>query len=471
MTILATYDDTEMLGRVRLTFSGYSTNADYATVERSTDQINWTLVRGGDKAALSGGAGHLDDYEFQANVQNYYRVTAIDSAPQSWVGSGGPVSGNNASVTPASNGSTLIGDLVLLLATIRNSGAGTPVQPAGWTTILDMGNVKLFGRYATTNGSVGQTVTFTGGVANADTTAQMSTFRNTGIEPSGLPATQTNASQQNLPWPSASPGVSSSMLVGLGWKQAGWTSAPTTGAWTSELGQISATAGDDAGHVWWMQPRTDASQKAAGFWTVTGGSAAVSKSALLFFPPRPYTDQEVTSVTPVVTRYRLKNPSRPGLNTFIEITDMSEITRRSRTGKFDVLGRTMPVAVTDVASSREFTFEIYVEGNSVADDMDNRLAGGEPLFLQGPGGEDDDVPTLYFVAGDVMRTRLAFGSKSITFTIPATEVAKPGATVYGDTFIWNDVVNTYADWNAVLADVTTWSNLVDKITQQDVIVN
>src|SRR5215203_3485183 len=125
MTLTATYVDD--IGRVRLAFSGYSADADYATVERSVDGgITYVPVRGGGTVPITAGAGNLDDYEFVAGVSNMYRVTAIDSAPQQWIGSGGPVTGNNATVTPACSGSTLIGDLVLLYATIRNSGAGVP---------------------------------------------------------------------------------------------------------------------------------------------------------------------------------------------------------------------------------------------------------------------------------------------------------------------------------------------------------
>lgn len=476
MTLTSTYADD--IGRVRLAFSGYSADADYATVERSVDGgITWASVRGGGVVPVTAGAGSLDDFEFQAGVLNTYRVTAIDSAAQSWVGSGGPVTANNATVTPFCSGSTLIGDLVLLYATIRNSGAGVPNTPAGWTLIVDMGNARLFGRYATANGSTGQAVTFTGGVANADTTGQMTTFRNTGIAPSGTPALLTNASAQNINWPAATPSVSSSFAVGLGWKQDDWSSAPTTASWTSELGQVAATAGDDSGHVWWTQARTNSAQKTAGFWTVTGGAAAISKSAVLFFGPRPFTDQETTSLTPSLTasilddQAWLKNPSRPGLNSKVTVTEIGDSTQDSNTGLFRVLGRTPPVSITDVMSARTFDMEIIVNGNAEAKDMENRLSTGEPMFLQART-INDDIPTVYFVCGPVVRHRMAKGSTAITFTIPIIEVAAPGSTVAGATYIWSDVVAAYATWTTELADPanTTWSNLIDKVSNSVVIV-
>lgn len=468
MTVSATY--LSDLSRVRVEFSGYSSDADYAVVERSVDGgIHWTTVRGGDAAPLTAGAGHVDDYYFGNGVLNTYRVTAIDSAPQAWIGSGGPVTANNGTVTPSSNAGTAVGDLVLLLATIRNSGTGTPNQPAGWSTLIDLGNAKLFGRYATLAGSQSQAVTFTGGVANADTTGQMTSFRNTSITPTGTPVLLTNASQQNLPWPGAAPGVAGSMLVGLGWKQDDWSSAPTTGAWTAELGQVAATAGDDAAHVWWYQPRTDLTPKAAGFWTVTGGAAAISKSALVFFPPRPFTNQETTTVTPTESRIVIKNVGRPSLNFYPEITRVSPIKRRSRTGTFDVLGRTLPVVVTDKQGSREFELAIDVDGFDSISDADLRLSSGEPLYIQMPPG-DYFVPTCFITLGDILLEQDAVGSESMSYVLPMVEVAEPAATVYGDTYIWADVINDYASWTATLAGATTWSNLIDKVGSAEVIV-
>lgn len=473
MTLTATYVDD--IGRVRLAFSGYSADADYATVERSTDGITWAPVRGGGTVPVTAGAGNLDDYEFVAGVSNTYRVTAIDSAPQQWMGSGGPVSGNNTGLTPACSGATLIGDLVLLYATIRNSGAGAPATPSGWTLLVDMGNAKVFGRYATANGSVGQAVTFTGGVVNADTTAQMTTFRNTSMTLAGTPAIQTNASAQNIAYPGSTPSLAGTYAVVWGWKQDDWTGAPTISGWDSEAGNAPVTAGDDAGHVWWVRKKTSVSMQPAGSWTVTGGASAISKAAMAFFPPRAFTDQETASVTPSLTaslkddQAWLKNPSRPGLNSKILITEISEIQRKSRTGRFDVLGRTLPVAITDVASSRELEIKILVTGNAEALDMDNRLSTGEPMFLQ-PRTVTDDIPTIYFVAGDVTRTRLAKASTAIEFTIPMIEVAAPGSTVAGATYVWSDVVATYATWTTTIAGSTSWSQLTDKVSNSVVIV-
>lgn len=459
------------LSRVRVSFTGLHADADYALVERSTDGITWTTVRGGDKVGLTGGAGKVDDYEFTAGVPNTYRVTAIDAATPAWIGSGGPVTAVNASLTPFTNGSTVAGDLLLMLATIRNSGAGAPVQPAGWTTVVDLGNVRVFARYAPASGSNGHTVTYTGGVAGADCTAQLSTFRNTSTSPAGSPATLVNAAQQNLPWPAHTPGSAPSMLVALGWKQAGWSSAPTTGAWTAEMGQVSATAGDDAGHVWWMQARTDTSQKPSGFWTVTGGAAAISKAALVAFGRRPNVGVETSTITPVLDSVWIKNVRRPSLNRRVTVTDVSDIVTPSRAALVDVVGRTYPVEINDVRGSRRLTLQVTVTDLAAAADFDNALGLGHTVFIQAPTALSA-VPTLYASIGDATRSRPRGSVRSARryFDLPLTEVAAPESTVYSDTFTYADVLATYATIADVVAANPSYSALVDRVSTAVVIV-
>ncbi|MFI6308496.1 hypothetical protein ACIBCH_41940 [Amycolatopsis thailandensis] len=467
MTTTTTYLDD--LSRVRIAFTGLSADADYALVERSTDGITWTTVRGGDKVGLVSSAGKLDDYEFVAGVANTYRVTAVDAATPQWIGSGGPVTAVNASLTPFTNGSTVAGDLLLMLATIRNSGAGAPVQPAGWTTVVDLGNVKLFARYAAAGGSTGHTVTFTGGVAGADTTAQLSTFRNTSTSPAATPATVVNASQQNLPWPAYTPGAAPSMLVGLGWKQDDWSSAPTTAAWTSEMGQIAATAGDDAGHVWWLQARTDTTQKPAGFWTVTGGAAAISKAALVAFGRRPNVGVETSVITPLLDSVWVKNVRRPSLNRKLTVTGISDITRPARVSVVDVIGRTLPVAINDVRGSQRLTLSVTVPSLAAAADFDNALLTGHTVFIQAPELACA-VPTLYATIGDTTQRKTSARGVRRYFDLPLTEVAAPASTVYSDTFVYADVLATYATIADVVAANASYSALVDKVSSAVVIV-
>ena len=205
-----------------------------------------------------------------------------------FVGVGTAAHAVNASVTPGfPAGTHKPGDLVTVLAAIRNSGAGTPVAPdSTWTTLAASGNVALFGKPYTV-GMTAPTVTFTGGVANADTTAQMATFR--GVLPVAYAsASQLNSSAQDI----AVPGVDlpSALFTGLvlyiGWKQDDWTSVDTLAS-STEVGEPDTTTGDDQGLVWdYRVVPTEFASLGSRTFTVTGGASAISRGMVVCFENR-----------------------------------------------------------------------------------------------------------------------------------------------------------------------------------------
>jgi hypothetical protein len=473
MTLTATYNDD--LSRVQLAFTGASGPTDYALIERSIDGITWSTVRGGDKVAASAGAGHVDDYEFTAGVSNQYRATYIDTGlVPALVGTSTTATGNNASLTPATVTGVAVGNLKLVFATIRNQGVGVVgAAPTGWTELFRYQNMAVFGKFHVA-GDAAPTITFTGGVANADTLASMCALSGSQLYPS--PATIfNNASAQNINGPSIT--MVQGAMFALGWKQDDFTS--TAGSvFGTKVADVVSTAGDDAGMSWWYLsvPNSNVGLSFNPFpLTVTGGAAAISTGVTIIWPSNLTTGTDTTTITPTLVGLDgqpaawLKFPSRPSLNTRILVTGLSEFTRKARTGLFPVVGRTMPVAVTDLQTSRSFTIELLVKGDSEANDMDNRLSTGQPLFLQSPGGTYP-MPTVYAVTGDVVQTRVSIGDDAITFTIPLTEVAAPGASVYGATNVWNDVVTNYATWSSLLSSVSSWDNLVNQVSNTTVIV-
>jgi hypothetical protein len=75
------------------------------------------------------------------------------------------------------------------------------------------------------------------------------------------------------------------------------------------------------------------------------------------------------------------------------------------------------------------------------------------------------------ILGDIDLAQDAKGSQSMTYRLPMTEVARPGLAIFGDTYIWSDVVTDYATWSAILAEpVATWADLIDKVGTSEVIV-
>ena len=201
-----------------------------------------------------------------------------------FVGAGTPATGNNAPVTPVPHASTQPGDLVLLFASIRNSGTGTVNDNGFWDFwVVGGANAKIYGKTWHT-GDVIPAVTFTGGVANADTIAQVLTFRGaeltrplTGIE-------QLNGSAQNIAYPAFDVTSDGQALVLYVWKQDDNTSVSTPAGFTS-ASATSTTTGDDASQATWYQIQTTATDLTSGSVTVTGGAAAISRSLLVSLRP------------------------------------------------------------------------------------------------------------------------------------------------------------------------------------------
>lgn len=86
---MLTYDP--VLGRVRVdqavlaTIDGSPPPAGATrVVERSSDLIQWTTVRGGDEVDVDPDGLPIDDFEFDANVQNTYRIRVFIAGVLFW---------------------------------------------------------------------------------------------------------------------------------------------------------------------------------------------------------------------------------------------------------------------------------------------------------------------------------------------------------------------------------------------------
>ena len=468
MTVTATYDAT--LSRVRVDADGLG-GAAVATLERSTDQVRWTTVRGGVDVPVTGGVmGTVDDYEFSPDVPNWYRVTY--TADMSFVSVGTPTHGVNGTITPGDPAGIAEGDLLLILAAIRNSGAGTPNTPAGYTLLVDGGNVRLFGKEAGPS-ETAPSVSFTGGVAGADTSVQMCAFRGVDPTPVTPAATQLNASAQDIAVPPIT--LPSSMAGGLnlwvGWKQDDWTGVGLVAGGT-EIGEPSTTTGDDQGIVWdyrILPLSTTWDDLTARTFAVTGGAAAISRAATAVFR-HAMTSQSSAPITPDLGTVWLKNLSRPYLNRPVTVTDWGDVEREARNGVFSIVGRTMPVAVTDLRLSRTVELVLTTPTLAEAEELDLCLASGDPILVHVPA--DCPIPGMYAVVGNVAISRREPRSARRYLTLPLTEVAAPGPDVVGATNTWSSVLATYATWADLIAANPTWQDLLDGVADpEDVVVD
>jgi hypothetical protein len=455
------------LSRVRVSFSGAPDNADSVTVERSTDGLNWTTVRGGD-VLPSSSPGFIDDYEFAAGVENQYRVSFRDSGPIVMVPeAGAAVTSNNAAVTPALPDDWAEGDGLLLLAANRNPNT-TVAVPAGWTYLGGYSSMQMFAKRAEAT-ETAPTLTFVGGASGSDTIAQMTAFKNLDIQPVVIDTGGSDTAAQNMTLPALN--VTETEMLNMWWAKKGssWTSV-TDPANFAVIGSTSSTAGSGAG-LWWtytVQGDTDIDFTARTL-TVAGGSTAPYLSATAAFRKADFIVQKTVTITPVLDKAWLKNPQRPSLNTGVTVSGISALSRTARSGTFDIIGRTMPVVVSDVASSRKFNLSIMVDSLDEANDLDTRLAAGDALFLQAPES-NSVVPTLYFVVSGYSWDKTASRGKRRYFSLDLIEVGAPASTVYGGTIAYMDLPDLYASYNVLASSVSSYFNLMDLVAEANVIV-
>ncbi len=202
----------------------------------------------------------------------------------SHVGTGAAATANWAQVVPALPSGLQDGDLMLLLATTRNTTAGSVNVPSGWTALATGQNVRLMGRVRQT-GDTAPTVTFAGGATGDDCIAQIAAFRNAALVASAS-AFLLNGSQQNITYPGLTVPKDGQLILLGGMKQDDWTSVATL-AFCTEIGEPVSTLGNDAGLVWDFTVQTTASNIGQADLTVTGGVAAASRGMAVAIDTKP----------------------------------------------------------------------------------------------------------------------------------------------------------------------------------------
>jgi hypothetical protein len=443
MALTLTYDN--VLSRVRVALSDVPTSAESVLVERSRDGVNWTTVRGG-IVTPSGSDVTVDDYEFLAGVENYYRASVLWPDELTVVGATSD-SDNNASTSPTLPSGVQPGDTLLLWANIRDAAA-SPNLVADWTFVVGFDNYMLLTRKYDPDTYTTPTVTYTGGGSGDTTTVQLIAVR--GLEAVGdlswavQTGTGQNISRPGVTWPSVG-GTQVAVMAGFKYDDCSSISAPGTG-WSIDY--MTTTTGDDASSfVSLLKQEDDSENIAAGSVTVTGGSSASTLAIVLFMPHSTTAYVVQDTITPEMDHAWLKFIARPFLNREITVTDWSDIERPSRSNAFNVVGRGDPVAVTEVQASRRFTIWAITETLEQADDLDLATSLGNLVYLHAPANAG--FPSVYAMVGDIVQSRLSRYGTRRRFEFPLTEVAAPGPDVVGSAATYQTLLSTYATYDAV----------------------
>jgi hypothetical protein len=164
------------------------------------------------------------------------------------------------------------------------------------------------------------------------------------------------------------------------------------------------------------------------------------------------------TITPTLTEVWLKSLRRPFLNMpFKQAEIVSDIGRSARQGIFDVIGRSLPIAVTDLRQSREYTFRCVTRTKAEADSFDMLAASGDVLFIHAP--PSGHISSAYVTARNVQQS-LRIPEEWCVWSLDMREVAAPSADVIGSTATYQTVLNAYATYTDLLAAHTDYSDVL-----------
>lgn len=178
-------------------------------------------------------------------------------------------------------------------------------------------------------------------------------------------------------------------------------------------------------------------------------------------------EQFSTEITPEIGSVWLKSIRYPLLNRPVTVENWSEITRPSRDSVHAVVGRSTPIATSDLRGSQQFTLTLLVGLDDDADPaidaglQDLVLASGGVWFIHVPEGWP--VPGGYVVIGETASGRVVpHGEVPYRITLPCTVVTPPSPLVTGALLTWGTVRRLYGNsWEAARAANPTlpWSTV------------
>lgn len=145
----------------------------------------------------------------------------------------------------------------------------------------------------------------------------------------------------------------------------------------------------------------------------------------------------------------------PHRNRQVSLIGWSEVARRSRSAVFGVRNRPDPVVVSDVHTSRTVTVRLMTFTEAEAEDLDQSLAAGLPVYFQTP--TNVALRSMYATVGD-FNWRRSGGvlSPRRIFEVPLTEVSAPPLSIVGPGLTYQVLAETYVDYAELLDTFGTY---------------
>lgn len=457
MSLTLNYDQDN--ARVEIVVDGLQTaGAVLFTIERSTDQVNWTPVRGAiNQPVTDDDPIQFYDYEYTPGpgVTNFYRVMRVP--PIEFVGSGAAQHVSNISYDtiqlPLPAG-VQEGDLLLVWIAARAGGFGIDIARGngptwaeqGWSVLLPPMHTAPSAHLPSTGESA-----LLGKIAGASEpdpvvrllgsplSWQAAAFRNASMNILGTniypPPPAISIVGQSITLPGLNVIENNALVIRLSHKLSSWSSVATPSGET-QIAAPSTTIGDGQGMVWYYQIQSTAQNvPQATNVSVTGGSPENSRSRAIAFAHgggaavELFTDSVATPLDVVW----LKNPLRPTRNMVVKLGAHRSIGRVARSGLFDVKGRAEPIEITETRRSPAWEQTIVADTFDDYDAILALLATGETLLLHVPGRDPNGGckqivrPGGYVHVGNVSETHSPSATLPVGFTVNMQQVAAPHA--------------------------------------------
>lgn len=459
MSLSATYDQTNAV--VELTVDGLATaGATIASIQRSTDGVTWTGVRGAINIPVTGdGPDVYLDYEFTPGpgVTNSYRVVSQDGPEFVGVGTADSGEDNGVTLAPSIPAGAQVGDLLVLF--VGNStlvGAHVIEHADAWPwTLLGQspgynGNDDLPMRTAiyAKVAEVGDTVStlgISGAIgSSAAGIAQVAAFRNVRPVLLGVnraPEADQPAATDEVEFPALAVAEDFALALAFGASAVAWTSAAAPSPFTLMDDPTFNGSTDDVSIAWAYDARGAAGIVASDVFTITGGTHNPDDKrgwtiALSYDSANaPVTELFVDDVDTPLDETWLKDPLRPERNMVVEVASPVGVRYAARSALFDIKGRAEPIEVSEIRRTRSWTQRWIARTFTELDALVELFSTGRTLLLQVPARGTlpecppwpRSLPGGYISVGDVTEETAQDAPLPATLTAPVQIVAAPCA--------------------------------------------
>ncbi|GAB3224105.1 hypothetical protein GCM10027447_12370 [Glycomyces halotolerans] len=175
------------------------------------------------------------------------------------------------------------------------------------------------------------------------------------------------------------------------------------------------------------------------------------------------------SITPdLAGRVWLKSIRHPFLNRAVNVGWVDGDSSAAGGSVYEVQGRSVPVAVTDVSKSSAFTLTLRTATLEEARDLDLIIRSGDVFFVHVPAGSQ--IPGGHVRIDDRAMRRLGPVSTRRRWPLPCRVVAAPGPGVVGGTMTYGALLNLYGGYDNVLAANPTYADLLDLMASPEDLV-